>query len=483
MVRSLNLGLACAALLPSNIFALNVSIPFLANSTAPKVSSSLISLSIEFDSWTSWSGTASRNQFFFNALDNLKQLGHLPNIRVGGNTEDHSSISPKVQFSNASFPAFSPTTPYPEATDVVIGDDYYKTARFLPLGTHVTFGVNLGGKNVTAAALEAAAISKAFSSAEIKRAGIVLDFIEIGNEPDLYKNNGLRPATYNVTQWVEEWLDFADAVATAAKLSLTSHTKLLGASFAGSSHGAAGFSPQNAFNAGLLTGSGKLISTVSQHHYSGSFCAGSGGLLSDLMTKSTIRSNLTIFKPDIQASTALGLGYILGETNSYACHIQPVTLTRSILDGSTLSTPLGPHVQPQYYAAIIVAEALGKTGNVQVVEIDIDSSQIAGYGFYEEGRLVRAIFINSKAYLPDNGNRGTVHIDLALADVSDIPTMTVKRLAISYATDVSGLTWGGQTYETEDGRVANQLTVENGKVADGLDIQDTEVVLVTFEQT
>lgn len=52
-----------------------------------------------------------------------------------------------------------------------------------------------------------------------------------------------------------------------------------------------------------------------------SFCTGNGGLLSDLMTKSSIRGNLTIYTPDISATHAKGLDYILGETNSYACHV------------------------------------------------------------------------------------------------------------------------------------------------------------------
>jgi hypothetical protein len=62
--------------------------------------------------------------------------------------------------------------------------------------------------------------------------------------------------------------------------------------------------------------------SISQHRYSGSFCGGDGGLLQDLMTKSTIRSNLTVFVPDIEATYAQGRGYILGETNSYACHVR-----------------------------------------------------------------------------------------------------------------------------------------------------------------
>lgn len=39
------------------------------------------------------------------------------------------------------------------------------------------------------------------------------------------------------------------------------------------------------------------------------------------MTKSYIRGNLTVFLPDIAATHEKGLDYILGETNSYACHV------------------------------------------------------------------------------------------------------------------------------------------------------------------
>ncbi|KAG6843890.1 hypothetical protein H0H87_011961 [Tephrocybe sp. NHM501043] len=494
------------------------------------------------DRWTDWAGTTSRNEFFFNTLDNLKQItGHPPNIRIGANSEDHTNFRQDTEFAEAIFPPPTATVPYPEALNITVGDSYYATTRFLPQGTHVTWGVNLGQNNITAAVLQTASIIKGFSSHQIKDAGIVLDYLEIGNEPDLYKNNGLRAKTYNVSQWVDDWLLFAKDVAIAGHLSPTSHTKFLGASFAGSSHGP-GFSPQDAFQEGLLTGPGELISIISQHRYSGSFCAGSGGLLSDLMTKSTIRGNLTVFVPDIEATFAQGRKYILGETNSYACHgapgvsntagaalwtldyalyatqlgisrvffhvgigfkyslvsqsspqfdhplirhqIQPITLTRSTLDGSPLPEPVPAHVQPPYYAAIIAGEALGKTGQAQVLEINIGHAQIAGYGFYENGVLERAVFINSKTYLPENTNRTSVHLDLEFTGGGhkSLRSMTVKRLNIGRATDVSGLTWGGQTYETQDGRVAGHLHLENRLVSDGLDIQETEVILVTFKQ-
>jgi len=58
--------------------------------------------------------------------------------------------------------------------------------------------------------------------------------------------------------------------------------------------------------------------------------------------------------------------------------------------------------------------------------------------------------------------------------------MSVKRLFVPHADDTSGLTWGGQTYETSDARVSGSLQISTVNVTDGVDIQATEVVMLTF---
>lgn len=73
------------------------------------------------------------------------------------------------------------------------------------------WGVNFGQNNVTAAFLEAQSIKNAFQSAEVKSAGVTLEFVEIGNEPDLYSNNGARSAsTWTIQEYVKEcvWIQF-----------------------------------------------------------------------------------------------------------------------------------------------------------------------------------------------------------------------------------------------------------------------------------
>ena len=75
---------------------------------------------------------------------------------------------------------------------------------FQLIDTHVTWGLNLGRNNLSAAFLEAKAIVNVFKSASIKNAGIVLEAIEIGNEADLYSNNGARPKDFTSTEYVAE---------------------------------------------------------------------------------------------------------------------------------------------------------------------------------------------------------------------------------------------------------------------------------------
>lgn len=519
--------LCFSSLLVSTVSAgVEVSLSLSAPSSAPKLSPNLLSFSIEQDRWTDWSGTTSRNQFLYNALDNLKTLtGAPPNIRIGADSEDHTNFNPNVKFSETIFPDISTTVPYPEAQNITVGDGFYQAAQFLPSGTHVTWGVNFGQNNLTAAFLEARSIAKAFSSSAMKDAGVILDFVEIGNEADLYIDNGDRPSNWTPVNYTQEWIVFANNVSKTVGISSTSHTKFLVGGFAGSSHSTTGFSPQAIYAAGILNSApGAFITSFSEHRYSGSFCEGSGGLLQDLMTKNTIRGNLSVFTPDIAETRKRGLDYVLGETNSYACHgapgvsnvagaalwtldytlyasqlgishaffhegvgykynlIQPAELTRSILNGSTLGEPVAPHVQPQYYAAIIIGEALGDSGQTQAVELSIDNSRIAGYAFYEEGVLVRAVLINSQAYLKAQTTpRSSIHLDLGFSGNGQLPTaIQVKRLAIGHADDDSGLTWGGQTYETSDARAQGELEIETIQVASGLDIAETEVVLLSF---
>ncbi|TEB25149.1 hypothetical protein FA13DRAFT_1738567 [Coprinellus micaceus] len=424
---------------------LGVTVPLAPPSTSKPIAGDHVSFSLEQDRWLDWSGSNSRNEFFFNTLDNLKQL--FVSARIVRTAQD---FNPGLQSAVAQlqFPAATKNVPYPEASSIVVGDGYFATARFLPKNTRVIWGVNLGANNLTSSYLVAQSIAKAFNSPEMKDDRIVLDGMIIGNEPDLFPNNGHRAPGWNVSQYISEWQTFAGNITNALGITSSSTTKFWGGAFAGS---------------GVVCSTGVVYI---DHAYSGSFCEGNGALLQDLMTKANIRGNLTRFGPDIAVARDRGLDYVMGETNSFACHgtpgvsnvagaalwtldyllygaqvgisriffhqgigfkynlIQPVVLARSPVDGSPLSPPLPPHIQPQYYAAIIAAEAIGSSGQTRILEL-------TGYAFYEGDILVRALFINSLAFFKKDSTRTSVHIDLAFTGAATTPSSaTVKCLSI-----------------------------------------------------
>ena len=130
--------------------------------------------------------------------------------------------------------------------------------------------------------------------------------------------------------------------------------------------------------------------------------------------------------------TDVPLRYISSDS-SLKFQIQPVVLTRSITDGTPLDSPLAPHIQPQYYAAIIAAEAIGNSGITQVIELKIADTTISGYAFYQGGLLTKAVLINSVAFFTNsNTTRLSTHVDLTFEGSSFPSEMTVKRLFVPY---------------------------------------------------
>ncbi|KAH9856965.1 glycoside hydrolase family 79 protein [Lenzites betulinus] len=528
--------LAAAALALSvsvcSVLAVNVSLPISAPDNSQALSSTLLSFSIEQDRWPDWSGVDSRNEFTHNALLNYAALtGQPPNIRVGADSEDHTFWSPTVTIEDSSFPPANSITPYPEATSITVGNAYYSLSRFLPRGTRMTWGVNLGADNVTNAVNMAKAIVGAFRTSAVKASGVILQRLEVGNEADLFKNNGLRPSNWTVNQYVPDWISVAGPVAEAAGItSRTSPITFQGAAFAGQ-----GFTPRQIFSLGILDSApGKGITVISQHQYSAAFCNGGDFPLTSFMSKAAVRGNLTHFEADIAASHAQGLTYILGETNSIACHgapgvsntagaalwaidytlqaatlgiseayfhegvgykynfIQPVTLNRSTIDGSPLDPPSPPHIQPSYYAGLVINTLIGSTGSAQIVELAVNDTDVSGYAAFEHGRLARAVFVNLHAWLlSSTGARPAVHIDLDFATAGAAQAQSeadafwgrpavARRVVIQHADDVAGLTWAGQSYETADAHPTGPLKFESVSLQKGIDLRSTEAVLISF---
>jgi hypothetical protein len=138
----------------------------------------------------------------------VRRLGRRGVLRIGGNTSDFAiwtdhDVSQKSGAADASVG--------PDA-----GLNIDKTTQITPrsidqlrtfldaTGWDVIYGLDLGHGDPERAAAEAAYA--------VKRLGAALVVLQIGNEPDLYYRNGLRPSTYTYADYIQEWKKYADAV-------------------------------------------------------------------------------------------------------------------------------------------------------------------------------------------------------------------------------------------------------------------------------
>jgi uncharacterized protein (TIGR03437 family) len=97
-----------------------------------------------------------------------------------------------------------PRTPS-TSTSVIASSDVDRAFGFArAVGWRVLFSLNLGQGDPATDADEADYVYGSASD--------VLSGFEIGNEPDLYHSNGLRPATYTVNDYMAEWQTYADAI-------------------------------------------------------------------------------------------------------------------------------------------------------------------------------------------------------------------------------------------------------------------------------
>ena len=97
----------------------------------------LAAFSLELESWPDWAGTVGvPNAYTQQLLANLRErTGVAPAIRVGGSSLDAAWLDDSIQYVQATFPPARNNTPYPGATHVRIGRDFYSLSGNFAEGT------------------------------------------------------------------------------------------------------------------------------------------------------------------------------------------------------------------------------------------------------------------------------------------------------------------------------------------------------------
>ena len=203
-------------------------------------------------------------------------------LRIGGNSVDQL--------------VWNPSGPG-ETSGEVAPTDIKNLAQFVQnAGWRVIYGINFATNTPASAAAEAAYAANVFGSS--------LAAFEIGNECDLYANNGLRASTYDLADFVIEWLSYVTAI------------RLLVPNAPISGPASAAMSDVASWTVPFATGEASQINLLTQHYYRGNGDS-STSTMSELLTPDqALPTSLQLLH---RTANSLGIsgGYRLAEANSF----------------------------------------------------------------------------------------------------------------------------------------------------------------------
>jgi glycosyl hydrolase family 79 len=410
--------------------------------------------------------TVGVNTIYRQLISNLAAYGSGPiELRIGGGSTDETGE-----------PTATTVQPFAEIANA--------------LGVHFYLGVNLGSDNVSLATDQANAYVSQMPVGSI-------DAIEIGNEPDLYAVNGMRPAPYTFQDYIA---DFNTWKASITPL-LPTGTLLLGASWASVGM----LSNIQAFD----SDEGDVLAAFSQHYYLGNGAASQPADL--LLMPDSATSGPEAVAAAVTTTHGFGIPFRMGETNSlynggapgisnafgsalwavdtmfeYASEgvdgvnwhgggtasYSPFTFLISASGATTTYTPV---INPLYYGLVFFQAATGN--NAQLLPVTVNTqANLTAWATVDASGTPRLVIINK-----DETSAGTTEVTL-----SGYTHASVLRLTAPSYQSTTGVTFAGQTFDgSADGTIQGTQAVETIDGDNGIfqiPMPTTSASLVVFTQ-
>lgn len=436
------------------------------------VPDTFLGISCEWSSVPSYLGDGSghANAAALQLIRNFAAEGHHPTIRIGGNSADESFWDPDGAKPDAA------------SVPVDIGATHVSTiaAWNAALGTLFIPDLDLALGDAANASALALAVYAAVPRSAIRA-------FEIGNEPDLWAGNGLRPSSYTFTQWQGDFDTFIsgiDAVVSptppyaAPAISGTSWLADLG---------------------GFYSHEGANLALVTAHHYPFNVCNGKAAPpAADLLGDSATTDYATTYGPPVAAARAAGLDFRMAELNSIACGGAPgvsdayvaalwgadvafelasvgaVGLNFHTPSNYAVFTDVGTlGVKPLYYGMRLFSLATASAGAILPTTAQTSSRAHAWATLGSDG-AVRVAILSLDATA---GGNVTLH-------VPGVKSASVVRMHGPAIDATTGLTLGGQTWDSStDGTPSGSPAIEAPAVTDGavaIALPPLDAVVVTL---
>ncbi|KAI9709366.1 MAG: hypothetical protein M1820_003486 [Bogoriella megaspora] len=499
-----------------------------ASGLSQNVGPSFAGFGIEPSNLYSFTGGASANKMAMQFFQNLADYaGGPPQFRIGGNTADYMMY-------DASYKDFwiqsNPNADGQGAiasNSLTFGASYFEAIDRLPKDSPITFGLNLayqGPNYVQNIVDEASAVLDNLKNVK------VFSF-EMGNEPDLYLENGFRTGSWDGAQYVKDFkaraVEVYQQVLDPRGLSSNFFEGPATASSIGTT-----FTIADLVQDGILqkaNGSDEsYVATWDQHDYFYFVNVSTQPITLDYLTQlSNTEDQFAYWKAEIASSAQYELPYNLREMQSigptgldgisnvfgaalwqlnFFCfaaslnvtsvgmHLVDVSLASTIQPTDEQSNPPKAFARPTYYAYVAMDQLIGAgNGSLQITATNATNlpngyqNYVRTYSAYSNDSLMSLVFINGKQANASESSKGTLTFDVHL------PNHKGKTLFLSYLTadgaDVqNGTTFNGVSFEDAstggkpksvgDGKIQSVTVGQDGVAS--VPVRDSEAVIATL---
>ncbi|OTB12033.1 glycoside hydrolase family 79 protein [Daldinia sp. EC12] len=458
--------------------------------TSLPVDPSFAGFGIEPSNLFSFLGAGEPNTFTLNLLGNLANYaGKPPHIRIGGNTQDYMVF----QRSQNKWTWIQNDDPVGmgkfKSNSMLIGQRFFDAANRLPKGTTVTWGLNLAyeqddyiGQITTMAQLVLSNCPN-----------LTITSFEIGNEPDLYLQNGFRTGTWGGRVYTRQWLERASAIYKQVLRPNGIPSNFFEAAATASTIGT-DFQIADLMSFDISAEAGgsatPYLSGWNQHDYY--YYIGVSGYpvsLEQLTKLQTTEDQFEAWIGQVKQAQRTPYPYALREMGVvgpiglagvtdvfgtalwtlnfllYTASLGIASVGFHMTDNSNASawSPIPmygqqSHVRPLYYGIVAFDQIIGRMCAARVSQYQIQQYSpsyngfVKAYAIYQQEQLTTIVVVNGKIVNSSQEHKDGISIQLQLPSSAAGKTVYLSHLTNSGADATSNTTWNGISFEqNEDG--------------------------------
>ena len=143
-----------------------------------------------------------------------------------------------------------------------------------------------------------------------------------------------------------------------------------------------------------------------------------------------------------------------------------------------------PHVRAPYYGNLLVADVVGSSPTMQILNVDLGDWSLSAYATFESGLLAKYVVINLDEW-NSTTNYSRPEQQISLQVPADVTGARIEFLSAAGAEAADGITWAGMSYGFQSLGLGVQTANDTQNVASvngtvNVSVKSTEAIVVTL---